>query len=132
MSRHRKNEARVLAAIAARDISRDEIAAELGIGMATAWRWVQELEETHKIHVCERKVHPHGGPLINVYRIGRRPPKFRIKQPKILGDSERVARYRQRLKQSTGWDDMLERQRNAYWRDKPVAAPKDPLFSLFK
>lgn len=132
MSRHRKNEARVLAAIATRDISRDEIAAELGIGMATAWRWVQSLEETHQIHVCERKVHPNGGPLINIYRIGRRPPKFRIKQPKILSDSERVARYRAQLKQSTGWDDMLERQRNAYWRCKPIAPPKDPLFSLFR
>lgn len=129
MSKRQKNRIRIEAALALGPRTSPDLAAELGLGAVTVWRWLQVLIEDQMAYV-DRKIIPElGGPPTALYRWGRKPDKHKIKPAKILGPIARKRKHRKKLRESGEWEDVLAQQRAKYWAERPVK--RDPLSTAF-
>lgn len=95
-----------------------DIKLRTGLGLATVWRWVQNLRESKEIYLHHKEIHPNGGPLISVYYPGKRPPKYSARVPKVATSKERAARNRKAMRASGDWEDVKARRRAQYHANK--------------
>lgn len=133
MPNYDKNRRRILTALADGDLTRIQLRELLGIGEATISRWITRLLDEDVIHVHRSYMNEARNKIVDVFRLGSKPPGFKPERPKVLGDLGRSREYRKKMRASGDWADTLARRRADYWRKKAgTAPPKDPLFSLFK
>lgn len=129
MSKHQKNRVRIEAALALGPRTYPGLAAELGLGLTTAWRWLQILVKDQVAYV-DRKIIPEtGGPPTALYVWGPKPHKHKVKPAKILGPVARKRKHRKNMRESGEWEDVLAKQRAKYWAEK--TAKRDPLSAAF-
>ena len=119
-SKRRANRDKILAALRNGDKCQSDLIAELGIGLATVSRWMEDILARKEAHVRRYKVLPNGGPVISVYRFGPAPAGFRAKRPKIKTDAERTRKSRAAMRRNGEWQDVLARRRADYWKKKAV------------
>jgi hypothetical protein len=123
MAKKRDNRLKVLSALPG---SIQEIRASTGLGLVTVWRWINDLVASEEAHLYRFTVHPHGGPLIAIYKAGPAPAGHKPKKPRLTTDLERVHRYRKKARRPGGiWEDTLAKARAAYWLKKQPR--RDPL-----
>lgn len=122
MATKRANRLKVLEAMPG---SRDEIIAATGLGLATVWRWVEDLVASNEAHLHRYKVSPSGGPLIAIYHPGPARKGHIPAKPRLSTDLERTRKYRRNARKSGAWEDIKAKSRAAYWRKKQPQ--RDPL-----
>ena len=101
-----------------------EISERTGLGTATVHRWLKDLQQAGEAHIGDWAVHPHGGPIMAIYRAGPGPDvPCTIR---IVSDKQRARMHRRELRKSGDWEDVKARRRAAYHARKPVVR-RDPL-----
>lgn len=124
VGRKQKNRQRVLDAIEKADCTQVQLQQQLNLGAATVSRWLTDLLDSKRIHICRLEQNPHGGPQTLVYRFGAKPKGRPSKKPRKLSDLERTRLYRKRMRDSGEWEHTLAKRRATYRADKPR---RDPL-----
>lgn len=129
MASRKANRERILALLQTGDKCQSDIVNELHLGLSTVSRWVEDILKLNQAYVRRYKVPPNGGPLIAFYRAGAAPEGFKPWRPKAKTDRDRTRTSRKARRKNGEWDDVLARQRAAYWKDKP--AKRDALTAAF-
>lgn len=124
-SRKRDNRARVLAAMPG---TQAEIRERTGLGLATVSRWCEDLRARREAHVGGWWLHPHGGPVSEVWHPG---DGVTPRRPRIRTAVQRGRANRQRLRASSDLEDVNARRRARYYARRGTPTPRDPLMRAF-
>lgn len=127
VGRKQKNRQRVLDAIEKSNCTQAQLQEQLGLGAATVSRWLNDLLDSKRVHICKYEQHPHGGPQTAIYGFGSGYGR-RAKRPSKKTDMQRVSAYRKRMRKSGEWEHTLAKRRATYRADNPR---HDPLSAAF-
>lgn len=99
------------------------------VSRAAVCRWLVDLLETKKAHICGWFQNPHGGPVSAIYDRGHA-KSVTPKKPRVKTQLELTRSHRKKLRASGEWEDRLALRR-AQWKADHPTATRDPLTKAF-
>lgn len=92
-----------------------QIAAKLGLGNVTVWRWLCNLVKAEEAFIYRYANVENGGTKEAHYKAGKVPANFKPWKTKNKTDERKSREYRQRKRASGDWEDAKLKNRQKYY-----------------